>query len=124
MRSGRPVYEISGSGTAYLYFGESFGIWNIDFDLNDSIVYVHSYGTGADASCPVDVPTWKYWDGATFEVADDITVVAQILVPTPAPTTPAPTLVPTPAPTPAVPTPAPTFGSSCTGVPCTDASEC
>jgi len=111
MQSGRPVYEISGPSTAYLYFIESLDDWNIGPSYLDDSVMLHSYGSGADASCPVDVPTWKHWDGATetWEVADGITVVAQILVPTPAPTTLAPTPGATPGPTPAVtlPTPAP-----------------
>lgn len=68
MQTGRPVYEISGPETAYLYFSD--GAWNIGPSYSDGPGWFYSSGAGADAPCPADVPTWE-----TLPGADGITVV-------------------------------------------------
>jgi len=79
MQYGRPVYEKSGLDTQYLYFWEPLGFWLIGTSYNDASAGVVSGGTGADATCPVDVPTWRQVVGGRLEAADSITVVAQLL---------------------------------------------
>merc|ERR1719343_1767536 len=77
MQSGRPVYKKSSSGTRYLYFWEANGEWQIGSSYTSDYRWIKSAGAGADASCPVDAPTWKEWDGSVWLSADGITVVAQ-----------------------------------------------
>ena len=57
MQYSRPVYQQSGSGTAYLYYWEEFLEWRIGLSYQTADVWLGSSDTGA--ACPVQTITWK-----------------------------------------------------------------
>lgn len=71
MQYGRPVYQQSGSGTAHLYYREDRLGWFIGSSYQAGKGWIVSQGSvGADAPCPVDVPTWT--DGITLAAQDPV----------------------------------------------------
>merc|ERR1712025_1287204 len=77
-RSGRPVYRKDDrDDPAYLFFSGTTRSWIIGSDYQGDRGVIRSTGIGGDASSPVNVPTWKHYDGSSFTVAYGITVFAK-----------------------------------------------